>query len=236
MHNLTLEEQVREAQHTNNDLALAIYDGAVDTLQAEQDDIIEQLRDYVISDIETKFNAIANQWAEEHKKDGTEYEAFAEALDYSVAEECVYGDRLTKHIDDVISDYNYNINGELSTTYHIDKKLHDAYVNFTGDQIEALKKLAASDITASFNDDVAHAMESSRGLFYAAMFEKPVIYELEPIIEDMDIPTCIDLEQDINSDLSISGDYVYLDMSHRGIRWSIDLDWLECAITQIIEA
>ena len=142
MHNLTLEEQVREAQHTNNNLALAIYDGAIDTLQAEHwTPYIEQLREYVIADIEAKFNAIAEQWSEEHKKDGYEYVALAEALDYTVANECMDGDRLTNHIDDVISDDNYNINGELSTTYHIDKKLYDAYVNFTAEQDNRVKRI-----------------------------------------------------------------------------------------------
>ena len=243
IHNMTLAEQITSAVTTNNDLAIAIADGFTTQIETQQDSNFDSIKEAYIDLLADKLNAYKEQWAAEFKKDGYEYVSHAEAYDHVVSEDCQFNkEPFEQHVTEIASTETYVSNGidmKWKTTSHLSKIAATALEVFTDEQWTQLRELASDDVSASFNDEVCYVMSSNTGIFTAFMFG-----EMEQEIEhlELNLPLNADNEplvtlDEINkvSDLYLSGDYAYLDMTDTGISWSIDTDWLSDTIESMVE-
>ena len=240
IHNMTLAEQITSAVTNSNDLAIAIADGFTTQIENQHDNNFDNIKEAYIDLLTDKLNAYKELWASEFEKDGCDYVNHAEAYDHAVAENCQFNkEQFEQHVTEIASTETYTTHSKWETTSNLSKIAATALEVFTDEQWAQLRELASDDVSASFNDDICHAMSSNKGIFTAFMFG-----EMEQEIEHLELNLPLNSNNEplvtldeINkvSDLYLSGDYAYLDMSDTGIAWSIDVDWLSDTIESLVE-
>ena len=239
-HNMTLAEQIKTADQTRNTLALAIADGFTTQIANEHDNNFDAVKEAYLDLLADKLNAYKEQWAKEFEKEGYEYVSHAEAYENAVADECQLNkEHFEQHVTAIASTETYTTHSKWETTSNLSKIAATALEVFTDEQWAQLRELASDDVSASFNDDVCSAMSSNKGIFTAYMFG-----DMEQEIEHLEINLPLNADNqplvtvdEISSisDLYLSGDCAYLDMTDTGIAWSMDVEWLSDTIESMVE-
>ena len=236
--NYTLAEQIKLAEQTDNQVALALASNLIAANEGPDANNVK-IKEYAESLLAEKLDLFAQSWMKEFSPGGYEYECYDECYASAVSDQCrYYTDTLERHINEIIT-IEEGPYFERVAVPQVTAESYNTWLSLTEKEMEELAYNASFDIYNTFKTDTVYAMSSSRPYFYCAMFG-----ENETDLNDLDfiqdIPhdengeLLIDLSE-LSTDLYIDGTTGYLNMTDQGIGYKISLEWLEEELTRIRE-
>ena len=241
LNNHTTDELISLASTGSNGLALEIATRLEADLKEATSDKIEELKTFAVEMVETKIEQAVDCHLEEFKSEGVEFNNFAECYAETVADTIEHSpiDRFIDHLDHHMSTetWHYPAVSEAfrHVYWHIDESVADIYVAMNDNQVFELREKALLEFEFAFDENVEHAMGLKvNHCIYYATFGETMFCNLSDL--DIDLPAHI-THDDINpNNCYLSGDgNILVLQDYDGIGWSINLEWLESAIKEIVE-
>ena len=239
LNNHTTDELINLASTGSNDLALEIANRLESDLEECTNDKIEELKTFAVEMVEEKIEQAVDCHLEEFKAEGTEFNNFAECYSHCVQDSIEHADlnQFTDHLEYHMTTefYECKLGATRQVEHHICERVANMYVLFSDEQMKALRENALLEFECAFDENAEHGMGLKQNhCIYFAVFGETQFCNLSDL--DIVLPEHI-THDDLNPSnccLCDDGDILVLD-DYDGIGWTINLEWLEAAIVEIVE-
>jgi hypothetical protein len=237
LNNHTTTELINLASTGSNDLALEI----ANRLESDLEESTEELKTFAVEMVESKIEQAVERHLEEFKAEGMEFNNLAECYSHCVQDSIEHADinQFTEHLEHHMSETRWHYPAVSEAFKHvywrISEDVADLYAKFTDDQMKELREKALSEFDSAFDENAEHCMgiKTNYCIYYVA-FGETLFCNLSDLgIELPEHITTDDLNAG-NCHICDDGD-ILASQEYDGIGWTINLEWLEGAIVEIVE-